>query len=81
MYFSDSPMLLKHKVMPLSHVARIMRRLIIDGQLLGGLLLICGLGLMILYSAVGEDIDLLLQQCVRLGIAIIGLFVDRKSVV
>ena len=75
MYFSDNPTLLKHKVTPLSHVAKIMRRLTIDGQLLGGLLLICGLGLIILYSAVGENIDLFLQQCIRLGIAIIGLFV------
>ena len=75
MYFSDNPARLKHKGTPLSHVARIVRRLIIDGQLLGGLLLICGLGLMVLYSAVGEDIDLFLQQCVRLGVAIIGLFV------
>jgi rod shape determining protein RodA len=75
MYFSDNPTLLKHKVMPLGPVAQIMQRLIIDGQLLGGLLLICGLGLMILYSAVGEDINILLQQCVRLSISIIGLFV------
>ncbi|MDC0178367.1 rod shape-determining protein RodA [Woeseiaceae bacterium] len=52
-----------------------MQRLIIDGQLLSGLLLICGLGLITLYSAVGENIDLFLQQCIRLGIAIIGLFV------
>ncbi|MEE8528416.1 MAG: rod shape-determining protein RodA [Gammaproteobacteria bacterium] len=52
-----------------------MRRLNIDGQLLGGLLLICGLGLVVLYSAVGEDMDLLLQQCVRLGVAIAGMFV------
>lgn len=75
MYFSDSPTRLKHKVTPLSHVAKIMQRLIIDGQLLSGLLLICGLGLITLYSAVGENIDLFLQQCIRLGIAIIGLFV------
>ena len=75
MYFSDNPTQLKHKVTPLSHVAKIMRRLIIDGQLLGGLLLICGLGLITLYRAVGENIDLFLQQCIRLGIAIIGLFV------
>jgi len=75
MYFSDNPTRLKHKVTPLSHVAKIMQRLIIDGQLLSGLLLICGLGLITLYSAVGENIDLFLQQCIRLGIAIIGLFV------
>ena len=46
-----------------------------DGQLLGGLLLICGVGLVVLYIAVGEDMDLLLQQCVRLSVAIAGMFV------
>lgn len=75
MRFSDAEQLLERKVAPLGNAARIMRRLNIDGQLLGGLLLICGLGLVVLYSAVGEDMDLLLQQCVRLGVAIAGMFV------
>ena len=75
MRFSDTEQLLERKVAPLGNAARIMRRLNIDGQLLGGLLLICGLGLVVLYSAVGEDMDLLLQQCVRLGVAIAGMFV------
>ena len=75
MRFSDAEQLLERKVAPLGNAARIMRRLNIDGQLLGGLLLICGLGLVVLYSAVGEDMDLLLQQCVRLSVAIAGMFV------
>jgi len=75
MRFSDAEQLLERKVAPLGNAARIMRRLNIDGQLLGGLLLICSLGLVVLYSAVGEDMDLLLQQCVRLGVAIAGMFV------
>jgi len=75
MRFSDTERLLERKAAPLGNAARIMRRLNIDGQLLGGLLLICGLGLVVLYSAVGEDMDLLLQQCVRLSVAIAGMFV------
>ncbi len=75
MRFSDSERLFERRAAPLSDAATIMRRLNIDGQLLSGLLLICGLGLVVLYSAVGEDMDLLLQQCIRLGVAIVGMFV------
>ncbi len=75
MRFSDTQQLLERKAAPLGNAARIMRRLNIDGKLLGGLLLICGLGLVVLYSAVGQDMDLLLQQCIRLSVAIIGMFV------
>jgi rod shape determining protein RodA len=75
MRFSDTSQLFERKSAPLSDAARIMRRLNLDGQLLGGLLLICGLGLVVLYSAVGEDMDLLLQQCIRLFVAIAGMFV------
>lgn len=75
MLFSDTPRLFERKSAPLSDAARIMRQLNIDGQLLGGLVLICGLGLVVLYSAVGESVDLLLQQVARLSIAIVGMFV------
>ena len=75
MRFRDTPQLFERKSAPLSDAARIMRKLHLDGQLLGGLLLICGLGLVVLYSAVGEDADLLFQQCVRLFAAIVAMFV------
>ncbi len=75
MHFSDTSRLFERKAAPLSDAGRIMRRLNIDGPLLGGVLLICGLGLVVLYSAVGEDMDLLLQQCVRLFVAIVAMFV------
>ncbi|NIA28068.1 MAG: rod shape-determining protein RodA [Desulfobulbaceae bacterium] len=52
-----------------------MRRLNIDGPLLGGILLICTLGLVVLYSAVGENMRLWLNQLVRLGVALIAMFV------
>ena len=75
MHFSDTSQLFERKAAPLSAVARIMRKLNLDGQLLGALLLICGIGLVVLYSAVGEDMDLLLQQCVRLFAALVAMFI------
>ena len=56
-------------------VGRGIRRLNIDGPLLGGLLLICALGLIVLYSAVGEDMRLWLNQLARLGVALVVMFV------
>ncbi|NOX69527.1 MAG: rod shape-determining protein RodA [Gammaproteobacteria bacterium] len=53
----------------------VFRRLNLDAPLLGGLLLICGFGLFVLYSAVSEDIDLWLQQVVRLGVAVVVMLV------
>ena len=75
MHFSDTPLLFERKSAPLSDAARILRQLNIDGQLLGGVSLICGLGLVVLYSAVGEDVDLLFHQCVRLFTAFVAMFV------
>jgi rod shape determining protein RodA len=51
---------------PLGMLARIVQRLHIDGPLLVGLLVLCALGLFVLYSASGQDEGLLLRQCVRL---------------
>ena len=67
MPLSDTQRLLTTKAAPLSDFGRLMRRLHIDGPLLVGLLLICGFGLFVLYSAVGESNRLLLHQLVRRG--------------
>jgi len=75
MPLSDTPRLLTPKAAPLSDFALLMRRLHIDGPLLGGLLLICGFGLFVLYSAVGESNRLLMNQVVRLSIAFVAMFV------
>jgi rod shape determining protein RodA len=75
MRFSDTSRLIERKAAPLSDLARIMRRLNIDGPLLGALLLTCGLGLIVLYSAVSENMDLWLQQCARLFVALVGMLV------
>jgi rod shape determining protein RodA len=78
MRFSGTEELFERRTLPLGDMARILRQLHIDGPLLVGLLLICGLGLVVLYSAVGENLDLWLQQCVRLGIGLVGLFVAAQ---
>jgi len=69
MLLSDNNQLLTSRAAPLSDFARLVRGLHVDGPLLGGLLLICGFGLFILYSAVGESNRLLVNQAIRLGVA------------
>lgn len=41
----------------------------LDLPLLTGLILLCGFGLMVLYSASGEDMSQLIRQLIRLGLA------------
>ena len=73
MRFSDTERLIERKAAPLGDVARVIRRVHVDGPLLGGLLLIAGFGLVVLYSAVGGNMDLWLSQCVRLGLALCAM--------
>ena len=75
MRLSDTQRLLTPKAAPLSSFALLMRRLHIDGPLLVGLLLICGFGLFVLYSAVGESSRLLINQVIRLGVAFVAMFI------
>jgi len=75
MPLSDTHRLLTARAAPLTDFARVMRRLHIDGPLLGGILLICTLGLVVLYSAVGENLRLWFNQVIRLGIALAVMFV------
>ena len=75
MRYSDTSRLIERKAAPLSDLSRIMRRLNIDGPLLGALLLTSGLGLFVLYSAVGENMDLWVQQCVRLFVALVAMLI------
>jgi rod shape determining protein RodA len=60
---------------PLGDFSRLLRRLHIDGPLLGGIILICGLGLFVLYSAVSSDTRLWVSQVIRLVVALIGMFI------
>ena len=75
MRFSDTQRLITGRAAPLGDFSRVMRRLNIDGPLLGGILLICALGLVVLYSAVGENMRLWLNQLIRLGVALIAMFI------
>ena len=75
---SEPLLLSSDRAAPLGDLGRVLRRLNIDGPLLGGLLLICGLGLVVLYSAVGESMRLWLSQLLRLGVALIALFIAAQ---
>ena len=75
MLFDDTYGLSEGKIAPLSGIGRIMRRFNLDGPLLGGLLLTSALGLVVLYSAVAQNFDLWLQQCVRLFVALLAMVV------
>ena len=46
-------------------------RLHVDVPILSGVIILCGLGLVILYSAGGQNIDLVIRQAIRIVIAIV----------
>ncbi len=51
------------------------QRLHIDFPLLLGILVLCVIGLVVIYSAGGQDINLVYRQAVKLLIALVGMFV------
>lgn len=75
MLLSNTQRILSPKAAPPRNFSELIRRLNIDGPLLGGLLLICVFGLFVLYSAAGESSRLLVNQAVRLGIAFIAMLI------
>lgn len=78
MLSSETQRLFERRAAPLGDAARLLRRLHMDGPLLGGILLLSILGLFVLYSAVGENVDLWIRQCMRLGVALIGMLVAAQ---
>ncbi|MEX2496179.1 MAG: rod shape-determining protein RodA [Woeseia sp.] len=74
MLFSGTPDLFDRGTLPLGGLSRFLRKVHLDGPLLAALALICGLGLVVLFSAVGGNMELWMQQCVRLGVGIAVLF-------
>ena len=78
MRLTETQRLVTGKAAPLSDFARALRRLHLDGPLLGGLLLICAFGLIVLFSAVGENMRLWLNQVIRLGVALIAMLVAAQ---
>jgi rod shape determining protein RodA len=75
MRLRDTQRLITGKAAPLGDFARLLRRLNIDGPLLVGIVLICALGLVVLYSAVGENMRLWLNQVIRLGVALVAMLI------
>ena len=75
MRLSETQRLITGKAAPLGGFGHMLRKLNVDGPLLGGLLLICAFGLVVLYSAVGESTRLLMNQVIRLGVAIVGMLI------
>jgi rod shape determining protein RodA len=75
MRFSDTQRLFGGGNAPLSGVGSILQRLHLDGPLLGGVLLVCALGLVVLYSAVAQNMDLWIQQCIRLVVALVAMLI------
>ena len=75
MRFSDTQRLFAGNTPPISGLGGLMQRLYLDGPLLGGLAAICGLGLVVLYSAVGQNMDLWIQQLIRLFVALIAMLI------
>ncbi|MEM8814973.1 MAG: rod shape-determining protein RodA [Pseudomonadota bacterium] len=61
--------------MPLGGFGRLLGRFNIDGPLLSALLLIAAFGLVVLYSAVGENMRLWTNQLVRLMVAVVGMLI------
>ncbi len=51
------------------------QRLHIDFPLLIGILVLCAIGLVVIYSAGGQDIDLVYRQAVKLMIALVGMVI------
>ncbi len=62
-------------VAPLGGFSRIFSRLNIDGPLFSALLIIAAFGLVVLYSAVGENMRLWTNQLIRLLVAIAAMIV------
>jgi rod shape determining protein RodA len=60
---------------PSSFIGDLLRKLHIDIPLFIGLVLVCTLSFLILYSAGGQDIDILMRQGARIGLAFILMIV------
>ncbi|MXZ81393.1 MAG: rod shape-determining protein RodA [Gammaproteobacteria bacterium] len=50
----------------------------LDFPLLSGIFMICGIGMIALYSASGEDVDMLIKHSARLGFAFLAMYVVSR---
>ncbi len=72
---TDSPTLLDARATPPGGLATLWSRLNIDGPLFVALILVAAFGLVVLYSAVGENMRLWTNQLVRLLVAVVAMLV------
>lgn len=72
---SDTQRFFSTRPAPVRDFSDVMRRLRIDGPLLSGILLISVFGLFVLYSASGENYALLVNQAIRLGVALVAMII------
>ncbi len=72
---ADSPTLLDARSAPPGGLAAFWSRLNIDGPLFVALILVAAFGLVVLYSAVGENMRLWTNQLVRLLVAVVAMLV------
>lgn len=59
---------------PLGLVARSLASIHLDGPLLFALILLAACGIVVLYSASGQDTDIVVRQAVRFGVALAAMF-------
>ena len=72
---SETHLMLTPRSAPVSNFSGLVRRLNIDGPLLVGIILISVFGLFVLYSASGENSQVLINQSIRLGVALIAMLI------
>ena len=65
-------------VAPLNNIGRLIGRLNIDGPLFAAIVLIAAFGLVVLYSAVGENMRLWTNQLIRLFVAFVAMLVTAQ---
>jgi len=58
-----------------STIARLLRGIHVDGMLLAGILLVMAIGLLALYSAVGQSSSQLTNQLARMGAALVAMLI------
>ena len=75
MRLTETQRLLAGGAAPLDNFSRFLGRLHVDGPLLTAILLISAFGLVVLYSAVGENMRLWTNQVIRLIVAFVAMFV------
>jgi len=75
MRLSETQRMLSPKMSPFFSFGGLVRGLNVDGPLLGGILLISTFGLFVLYSAAGENSSVIINQAVRLGVALIAMLI------